>query len=196
MDAPRFDHLSRRLGARLTRRSAIARAAVAVAGTAGASGLTADMAAASSATCRGARRSCTRNAQCCSGHCETGRDIPRARRNKCLACVPGATLTCGATCCPAGSACIDGACVDTCVPLSDPGICLLTARQNVQPPDCLTISIDGDSTCIDDVDCASMEADASLTNRGCIVGITTVDGFFQDSRGRCAAWKTPDVDCP
>jgi hypothetical protein len=192
MDASHFDHLSRRLGARLTRRGAIARAAVALAGAAGATTFAAGDARAARGTCRNAGGSCTRNAQCCSGACATGRDVPRARRNKCQACAPGA-LTCGATCCPAGSACIDDACVATCERTTGSQLCLLTARQIVQFATCSTIVIETSDTisCTDDADCIGVDLKhpgPELEHFGCLISLTDDNGPSSAYAGACTGW--------
>lgn len=70
--------------------------------------------------CRATGVGCTRSSQCCNGICETGRHLPRSRRNRC-ACVPdcdGNTCGddgCGGTCgvCGAARFCEDGSCACT-----------------------------------------------------------------------------------
>jgi len=82
MEARRFDSLTRRLAGARTRRAVvgalIAGASVAAVG---------ESASAGRATCRAMWASCTRNQQCCTGTCATGRTYPRVLRNRCV-CIP------------------------------------------------------------------------------------------------------------
>ena len=198
MDDRRFDTLSRTLADRRTRRTLLTRAAIAIAGGVGAASLAGGEAHAARATCRNAGGSCTRNAQCCSGVCLTGRDVPRGRRNRCFAC-PADTLTCGATCCPAGSACIDGACVTTCTPTVEGEICLLSARAVIQAGPCLTIMV-GDGACIDDADCSPSDFlphEPLASDRiGCMVSWITGNDVNSDYRGFCMSWTAGPGACP
>ena len=109
MDHRRFDDLTRAVSGATSRRG-LGRIAAALVGGA----MLADAGAAGAAprlTCRLARASCTRGAQCCSGYCETRRTAPRQLRNRC-GCPP--LLACGDVCCSGGEACISGSCVSVC----------------------------------------------------------------------------------
>jgi hypothetical protein len=92
MDGQRFDQMARWVERAVTRRSALA----GMLGLA-AAGLTVTGAeAAARLTCRPVAASCLRNAQCCSGLCDTRRTTPRNRRNRCVC--PDGTVRCGTTC--------------------------------------------------------------------------------------------------
>lgn len=107
MDGKRFDDISRLLGARTGRRAAIGGLVAALLGSATRSG--ADAALPQRATCRPLTASCLRNAQCCSGACDTRRTAPRKQRNRCIC--PGGQTNCG------------GSCVDTTSSMTRCGAC-------------------------------------------------------------------------
>jgi hypothetical protein len=109
MDRRRFDDVARAFAQRTDRRrlGAVAMALVAAA-------LAPDAGRAVAAprlVCRQARASCTRNAQCCSGYCETRRGAPRPDRNRC-GCPR--ELVCGDRCCAVGQTCAAGSCRKVC----------------------------------------------------------------------------------
>ena len=139
MDQQAFHRLTTVIATATSRRAAM-RAAVAI--LVGGAGL-ATTTGASAATCRKGRQTCSRNAQCCSGTCQTGRVIPTRDRNRCT-CEAGTGL-CGNTCvdtrtnkrhcgacgnaCNAGDTCIDGDCrIDKkCFTGIGPGLCYMSA---------------------------------------------------------------------
>jgi hypothetical protein len=77
MDHRRFDALSRRLATSASRRTVLGAATALVIGGAAAGNATA------ATRCRGERKTCTRNTQCCSGLCQVGREVPLRERNRC-----------------------------------------------------------------------------------------------------------------
>ena len=122
MDGTTFDRFSRALATGLSRRRAVL-AALGL-GAAALAGVALD-AGAAPARCRAGRATCSKNSQCCSGTCRTGRGIPLADRNRCTC--EGGTVNCNGRCvdkktderncgacgnvCRAGEFCIEGACV-------------------------------------------------------------------------------------
>ena len=77
MDQQRFDALTRRLVSTASRRTMLGAATAFLIGGASAN------AAPAATRCRGDRKTCTRDAQCCSGSCLVGRDVPLRDRNRC-----------------------------------------------------------------------------------------------------------------
>lgn len=106
----------------------------------------------------------------------------------------------GATCCPAGSACIDGACVTTCEQVRDATMCLVAARNIVQICSCGTVVIvDRPAACIDDADCPRdlvVPGDIVLDDYGCMVSFTTDDGLHTEYAGHCMGWALRPEVCP
>lgn len=76
MDPSRFDRLTRAVGGRTTRRTAVAAALIGMLGGRIAAGP------AAAATCRALRQACSRDAQCCSGLCASDA-ANRRQRNRC-----------------------------------------------------------------------------------------------------------------
>ncbi len=119
MDPRRFDEISRGLAHRVSRRALLA-ATFALP-------LTATGVAAKPRprreVCRPFGVGCTRSSQCCSGHCETRRDLPRSIRNRC-GC-PERTLACNGVCIDAEDPENCGACGNVCDPMENciSGIC-------------------------------------------------------------------------
>ena len=99
MDGKRFDNISRLLGARTGRRTAIGGLVAALLGSATLS--SADAALSQRGTFRPLTASCLRNAQCWSGVCDTRRTAPRNQRNRCVC--PGGQSICGGACTDTGS---------------------------------------------------------------------------------------------
>lgn len=83
MDAKSVEQIARVLGRSLPRRKAVALILTVVTG-GSIAGAGAVDAAPRRMTCRANGASCTRNANCCSGACATGRTEPRRRRNRCV----------------------------------------------------------------------------------------------------------------
>jgi hypothetical protein len=124
MDGSKFDRFVRALSASTTRRGIVRGV---VAGLIGGAALNESAGATTGrrSVCRNAGASCTRNAQCCSGNCETRRAVPRRDRFRC-ACEEGHTLCrtgcsdlqtdvkncggCGVVC-EGSDTCVDGVCV-------------------------------------------------------------------------------------
>jgi len=124
VNAPRFDQLTRTLA----RRALIA----------GALGLVAApvrVRAAVRTTCRAAGQGCTHAAQCCSGRCAVGKDLPRRQRNRCLgACETSSAFVCGVD--------IAGARIEVAEP---PGLCWVWYPSPcASNADCRTILVDRD----------------------------------------------------
>lgn len=93
-----IEQLARTLGQRLPRRTALrAAAAILLGGAAGAAATAPAQAVTRRTVCRPDGGGCTRDAQCCIGHCRTSRDLPRAKRNRC-GC-PGGYGICGPSGC-------------------------------------------------------------------------------------------------
>ena len=118
MDGQRFDQMARWVERTVSRRSALA----GMLGLA-AAGLTVSGAdAAVRRTCRPLAAGCLRNAQCCSGLCDTRRTTPRNRRNRCVC--PDGLVSCGTTCADLMSDDDNcGACGNACAGTCVSGIC-------------------------------------------------------------------------
>jgi len=132
MDGQRFDALTRALGSVISRRHGVRAALVLVTG----GSLTATRADAASKrrTCRPVAAACLRNADCCSGTCDTRRTTPRNKRNRCV-CVPNCdgricgSDGCGGFCGPEGTyGCLSG---ETC---SDDGTTCTTGCTDFTTP--------------------------------------------------------------
>jgi hypothetical protein len=125
-------------------------------------------------TCRRARLACTRNAQCCTGYCATGRGVPRDQRNRC-ACPPDTTV-CGVNCCGKYEECIDGACVRAC-PLEPGALMCFQSVEGVEAQGCFG---DYESECSSDDDCQPWGGAACNTPENtclCVNRIRTLDGI-------------------
>ncbi len=119
MDGAHFDLIARRLAGLTSRRGLVGAlvlgAAAQLAGSYGAS--------ASRPTCRRSGVGCTRPTQCCSGVCATGRNLPRAQRNRCQ-CVPDCS----------GGCLVDDGCGGVCPGCADDQVC--DSDTNVCRPPC------------------------------------------------------------
>ena len=131
MTSMTIDRFARRLARQISRRRVVAIAFGA--GAAASIGVNGDARAAT--RCRAVQQTCTRDHQCCSGACATGRDVPLRDRHRC-ACDHGATV-CNGRCvttrsdarhcgacgvkCQAGAICNRGACIE-------PGPCVAAAK--------------------------------------------------------------------
>ena len=149
MDDDAFDRLTRLLAGRRTRRSVAATtlgligAGIAIVPEERASAIPVPSATptatpASRRTCRRDGQSCTRGAQCCAGICPTGRDVPRARRNRC-GCGSG-TVVCDGACVHLSTTANCLACGDACKAgeLCGPGGCYCPDNEPLcapPPPD-------------------------------------------------------------
>lgn len=125
MDGSRFDEMTSRLSVAATRRRALGVVAGLLGGAVVAGEAAAGPASVPRQVCRPAGIGCTRDTQCCAGMCETGRLLPRTRRNRC-AC-PEGLVGCGSQCvdtqtdvancgacgaaCASGESCLGGDCV-------------------------------------------------------------------------------------
>jgi len=78
VDSRRFDRIARRLAGTATRRTAVGAAVALVVGAP-----LADSVAAVPRVCRAERKTCTKDAQCCTGTCRIGRQVPLRDRNRC-----------------------------------------------------------------------------------------------------------------
>lgn len=208
MEAKSFDTLARRFAGKLRRRSLLA----VLAGMAAPAAV--GEASAATTQCRDGRQTCQRNAQCCSGTCNRGRDVLLKHRNRC-ACTEQRPDLCGNACvaltsderncgscgtrCDAGMVCLSGVC--TCVPTcygtncgGDDG-CGGTCPPHVDLGDD-DICVDGDTYCESNVWRTGDRADCFVSPQGEVMfGCYNVGAGFDYDWGstctqtsNCQAW--------
>jgi hypothetical protein len=211
MDGSRFDQLSRLLGQGLNRRGAVRAALAAIAG--GAIALDGEDAQAR-VVCRKGGYQCTRNGQCCTGSCATGRGASRNQRNRC-ACETGREL-CGTTCvvlasdakhcgncgqrCKVGEACCNGRCQGV---QTDPANCGRCGNACVGAEVCLAgscIDLCQDVTCPANEDCVAGACQCGgvagcAADEGCCGGTCRDLGADDAHCGACGTTCGDDESC-
>jgi hypothetical protein len=176
MDGIRFDRWTKCFASGMTRRKLVKMMIGGGAGTLlGESGLDG----ARAATCRGAGRTCSKPAQCCSGLCGAGAN----RRRVCL-CPPG-SVQCGDGCIPDGACCTAGDCPPPPVchkATCDAGVCgtTLTPGRRCDDGDACTVH----DSCQPDGSCQGTPKDCSALTGACNDGVCCPPGMH-NSGGIC-----------
>jgi hypothetical protein len=210
MDGQKFDQMARWVERTLSRRSAVA----GMLGLAAASLTVSGADAAVRRTCRPNSAGCLRNAQCCSGLCDTRRTTPRNRRNRC-AC-PDGMVSCGNTC-------VDlmndddncGACGNACAGTCVSGVCTCQGitctvdedggweecgidYETCAPRDSCTYD-GGLSTrsCTSHADCADYAPECGVdgVECGCVAGFggATAGDYIEFDGGNCAVFEPQPI---
>jgi hypothetical protein len=218
VDSSSFDRWSRLLAGELTRRRALA-ALVALAGSTGIA--SAGPAPAGARTvCRAVGASCTRGSQCCQGACATGRNVPRARRNRCIcpgdltackgACVDTSSdgMHCGAcgNVCGSEQICRNGACVYTCEDSTTYSCFVSVDGYKVQYENGVCGNFEFGIPCTADAECATaLAAPGYLPEKICFSEFKMVDASFvppfvdyqvnPGTGGWCAAYDRTLAGC-
>jgi hypothetical protein len=191
LDAHRFDSLTRALGIALGRRRFLALTTGVVVGAS-----TSVDGADAATRCRKGRQTCSRNTQCCSGACQTGRDVPMRDRNRCTcedglqqcnnACVDTDTdmRHCGAcgNACRAGDHCVEGHCrIHQQCHTDWTGICYMTREGVEHRAVGYLVEENGDDwqPCTRSADCADIHSGCAApgVNCSCVRAVDDLYGY-------------------